>query len=325
MKKVHISHTTIICLFIFFLNICGMMACIVGIYAYYHPQPISSFSEGSLKPGKYVSGTITSYVVSPLDKRTTREGDSYFGNRLDIWGRMEYIGYLIPFNEEQYIRIWIKDEKSLALLWKTPDGFHVNVPFTGRIERNDIPADYTDEMLGFDHNKVITDYVIFQRNLNTEMFWLKVCLTGMVISFLFYWFKGRVEMSQGVYGDKDSPRSSCYMDTPYVDISYEIVLVERRISLCEELKKEYRIGGCIGAVCLIIGVPLFVKLASFATLVISLFLIGYGTRKLWRYFINSQNSLAVFLARSFNLKTLQIEYMENCKLLDELNKKKKED
>lgn len=101
-------------------------------------------------------------------------------------------------------------------------------------------------------------------------------------------------MSEVVYEDKDTQRSSHYMDTPYVDISYEIVLVERRISLCEELKKV-------------------------------LFLIGYGTRKLWRYFINSQNSLAVFLARLCKLKTLQIEYMENCKLLDELNKRKEEE
>lgn len=86
-----------------------MMACIRGVYAYYHPKPLSYFSEGSLKPGKYVSGTITSYVVSPRQPKGPDSDDGYFGNLHDVFTNEVYIGYIIPFNEEQYICIWIKD------------------------------------------------------------------------------------------------------------------------------------------------------------------------------------------------------------------------
>lgn len=322
MKKIHISHMTIISLFILFLSICGIAACIIRIYAYHHPRPLAYFSEDNLKPGKYVSGTITSYVVSPRRPKGSQV-DSSFGNYLDIFGNREYKGYIIPFNEEQYIRIWIriKDEEALALLNESQDGLHVNVPFVGQIKADDNPSSWADDVLGFDHNKVITNYVIFQKDLSTEMFWIKVCLTGMIISFLFYWFKGRIVVSELVYEDKDSQSSSRYTDTPYADISYEIEIVERRIGMYGKWEKEYRKGGCIGAVCVVVGVFLFVKFGSFSALVAFILLTGYGIRSLWMYFINSTNSLAVFIANLFNLRTLQRKRMEDYKLLDNLKQK----
>ncbi len=188
MKKIYISRMTIISLFIFLLSICGIAACIIRINIYYHARPLAYFSEGSLKPGKYVSGTITSYVISPRKPKGTDAYD-YFGNWDNYIDR--YIGYIIPFNEEQYIRIWINDQESLALLNETQDGSHVNAPFVGQIEAADDPSRYTDDQLGFDHNKVITNYVIVQKNLNTEILWIKVCLSGIVTSLLLYWFQGR--------------------------------------------------------------------------------------------------------------------------------------
>ncbi|MCM1101114.1 MAG: hypothetical protein NC398_06990 [Acetatifactor muris] len=320
MKKVHISPMTILSLFIFCLCICGIVVCIVKTNAYHHAQPLSDLAEDSLKPNKYVSGTITSYVVSPLDKRTTADGDSYFGNLLDIWGRPEYRGYLIPFNEEQYIKIWMKDEESLALLRETPDGSCVNVPFTGRMEKVEIPSGYTDEQLGFDHNKVITEYVIFQKNLSSEMFWIKICLVGILISLPLYWFKGRIEVSETVYEDRIAQSQISPSVPGYSDISDEIVIVERRIKMHEKRAKEYRTWGCIGAVCVIVGVFVFVRFGSFPALVTLFLLAGYGLSQLQKWFINSGNGLAVFLAHLFNLSTLWAKQKEDHALLADLRK-----
>ncbi len=315
MKKILISRMTIVSLLIFLLSICGIAVCIIRINAYHRAQPLTYFSEGSLKPGKYVSGTITSYVISPRKPKGTDVYD-YFGNWYNYIDR--YIGYIIPLNEEQYIRIWINDQESLALLNETQDGLHVNVPFIGQIEVGDDASPYTDEQLGFNHKKVITNYVIVQKNLNTEMFWIKVCLSGIMISLLLYWFKGRIQVSEVVYEDKNSQSIPCY-----ADISAEIVIVEKRISMYEKLVKEYRKGSCIGAVCVVIGVFLLVKFGSFSALIAAILLIGCGISKLWMHFINSKNSLAVFIANLFNLRTLQIKRMEDYKLL--ANLKSKED
>lgn len=313
MKKIYISRMTIISLFIFLLSICGIVVCIIRMNAYHHPLPLTDFSEGNLKSGKFVSGTITSYVVSPYKPKGTDYYD-YFGNYTNYVD--EYIAYIIPFNDEQYIRIWIKDQELLALLNETPDGLHVNVPFTGKIEAADVAYPYTDDQLGFDHNKVITSYVIFQKDLNLEMFWLKVFLLGIVISLLLYYFKGKVEVSETEYEGRDSQRMPSY-----ADISVEIAIVEKRIEMYEKLEKEYRKVGCVGVLCVVMGVFLFIKFGSFPALVMFILLTGYGIRCLWICFINSKTSLAVFIAKLFNLRTLQIKRMEDCKLLTNLKKK----
>lgn len=314
MKKIYISRMTIICFFIMILSICGIVACIIRMNAYYHPWSLTYLSEDNLKPDKYVSGTITSYVISPRKPKGTDFYD-YFGNYDNYFD--EYIGYIIPFNEEQYIRVWINDQESLELLNETQDGLHVNVPFIGQIEEWDASqSDITDEMLGFDHNKVITNYAIVQKKLDTEIFWLKVCLSGIIISLLLYCFEGKVKVSEAVYEDKKSQRIPYY-----VDISIEIEIVEKRIEMYEKLEKEYRKGGCIGAFCIVMGVFLFVKFGSFPTLMMFILLTGYGIRHLWTYFINSKTSLAVFVANLFDLRTLQIKRMEDCKLLANLKKR----
>ncbi len=315
MKKIYISRMTIFSLFIFLLSICGIATCIIKINAYHHAQPLTYFSEGSLKPGKYVSGTITSYVISPRKPKGTDVYD-YFGNWNNYIDR--YIGYIIPFNEEQYIRIWINDQESLALLNKTQDGLHVNVPFIGQIEAGDGASLYTDDQLGFNHDKVITNYVIVQKSLNTEMFWIKAGLSGIVISLLLYWFKGRIEVSEAVNEDKNSQSIPCY-----ANISDEIAIVQKHISMYEKLEKEYRKGSCFGAVCVVTGVFLFVKFDSFPALMTAILLIGCGISKLWMHFINSENRLAVCIANLLDLRTLQIQRMEDYKLLAELQAKQK--
>lgn len=316
MKKIYISRMTIICLFLFMLSICGLVACFLGMNAYYHARPLTDFSEDSLKSGKYVSGTFTSYVVDP---RWTKGDDDLFGIWqvwLDLFGREQYYKYIIPFNEEQYIQIWIKDQESLALLKESQDGLHVNVPFVGQIKVEDNVSSYTDDQLGFDHNKVITDYVIFQKNLSTEKFWIKACLLGILISFFLYRSKGRVEVSEVVCEDKEPQNFLCYSN-----ISDEIAIVERRIRKNEKLIKEYRIGSCIGAPCISMGVFLFVKFGNFTSLVALILLTRYGIKKLWTYFINSKNGLAIFLANLFGLRTLQVKCVEDQELLAELKKR----
>lgn len=317
-KKYIFSRMTIISLFILFLSICGTAACIVKIHAYRHALPPEHFSENNLKPGKYISGTITSYVISPRKPKGSGTYD-YFG----VWNNFteQYFGYLIPLNEEQYIRIWVKDPETLALLNETSDGFSINVPFTGRIEAWEDWSDspYSDETLGFDHNKVITGYVIVQKNLTAEMFLIKVCLAGIMIALLLYRFKGKIEVSEAVYEDKTQKSQNI---PQYADISAEITIIERHLRKYEELEKEYRTWGLIGAVCIAAGVFLFVTFGSFSALVIFILLSCYGIKHLWTYFINSQNRIAVFLADLFHIKTLRIERMEEYKLLAALKEKK---
>ena len=315
MKKIHISRMTIISLFILMISICGIAACIIKIYAYHHARPLAYFSEDSLKPDKYVSGTITSYVVSTSwPKGPDVDYSIYsFGEFYNTITYEKFVAYIIPFNDGQYIRIWIKDQESLALLRESHDGLHVNVPFVGKIEALYVPYSYNDDYLGFDHNKIIKDYVIFQKNLSKEKFWIKVCLLGTMISLFLYWFKGRIEVSEVVYENKKSqgipiPR--------YADISSEIAIAESHIRMYEKLEKDYRTWGCIGVICIVIGV--FVKFGSFSALVVCILLTGWGIKQFWTYFINSKNRLAVFIANLCNISTLQIKRMEEYKLLDNL-------
>lgn len=89
MKKIYISRMTIICLFLFLFSICGLVACFIGMNAYYHARPRTDFSEDSLKAGKYVSGTITSYVVDHRWTKGKGEDDLFgiWGVRLGLFGR----------------------------------------------------------------------------------------------------------------------------------------------------------------------------------------------------------------------------------------------
>ncbi|MCM1262726.1 MAG: hypothetical protein NC313_08390 [Butyrivibrio sp.] len=196
MKKIYVSRMTIISLLIFLLSIGGIVISILRINLYNQAQPLAYFSKDSLKAGRYVTGTITSYVVNK--RRPTSSDVDYsiytFGN----WDNLidTYAGYIIPFDDGNYIRIWINDEESLALLNGSQDGFHVNVSFVGKIKVEDTPADYADDVLGFDHNKVITDYAIVQQDLKAEKYWIIVCLFGIVTALILYFFEGKVEVSE---------------------------------------------------------------------------------------------------------------------------------
>ncbi len=64
-----------------------------------------------------------------------------------------------------------------------------------------------------------------------------------------------------------------------------------------------------------------IKFGSFPALVTTILLTGYGISRLWLHFINSKNSLAVFIAKLFSLRTLQIKRMEDYKLLADLKSK----
>lgn len=194
MKTIYVPRITIVCLLIMLLCMCGLVLCITNIYAYHHPMQLSYLSGDELESGRYVSGTITSYVISPRKAKGTEYYD-YFGNYTNLVDE-EYIGFIIPFDKEEYIRVWINNQESLALLNETQDGLHVNAPFVGRIYNWDASqSQLTDDMLGFEHNKVITNYAIVQKDLSTEIYWVKVCLVGVIMSLLLYGFKGKIEVS----------------------------------------------------------------------------------------------------------------------------------
>ena len=316
MKRIHIPRAAIVCLFIGILSICGLFACIIKINAYHHPLPFSQLSEDTFKQGRYVSGTITSYVISP---RMPKGKDSYdyFGT-LDTYSGGGYIGYIVPFNQEQYIRIWMNDSESLALLNQTQDGYHVNAPFVGQIKAVDSANSFTDDRLGFDHNKVITNYEIVQKNLNTEKFWIKVCILGLVIAILLYFQSGKVEISTDAYDEFENKNPQVVPH--YYDLSAEINVIEKRITMYEKMEKEYMRWGCVGLVCVAVGGIILVKVVTFSAMLVSFALICYGVRQLWSWFIHSKNKLAVYLAGIFHINTLQSKRKEAYELLDALRK-----
>lgn len=125
-------------------------------------------------------------------------------------------------------------------------------------------------------------------------------MLGILISFFLYRSKGRVEVSEVVCEDKEPQNVPCYSN-----ISDEIAIVERRIRKNEKLIKVYRTGSCIRAVCVGMGVFLFVKFGNFTSLVALVLLTSYGIRN----------------ANLFGLRTLQVRRMEDQKLLAELKKR----
>lgn len=316
MRRIEVPRMAIVSLFIAFLSICGLVMCAIKINSYHHPIPLTYFSEDNLKSGKYVNGTITSYVISPNIPKGAEAG--YFGEWHDING--VYIGFIIPFNEEQYIHIWIDDPESIELLNQTQDGRNIDVPFVGKITACDSPVSYTDEQLGFDHNKLITEYEIVQKNLAMEKFWLKTCFVALIVAFLLYCSSGKIQVSQMEYENKNM-KSTSQRILHHYNLSAEIIVAEKNIDKYDKLEKEYRKWGFIGLACVVVGTVIFVKnvkFISFFTLVSCLLLIGYGIRRLWIYFINSKNSFAVYIAGIFNLSTLQIKREEAYRLLTTL-------
>lgn len=266
---------TVICLCIFLLSTGGIIACLISTNAHHHARPLAALSEEDLKPGKYVSGTITAYVVSPHQSKD--KGDVELFGTWGVWNRFdgEYFRYIIPFHEDQYVYIWIKDQESLALLKESSDGLHVNVPFVGRISAEEAPPQYTDEQLGFDHNKVVTNPVIVQKTLHAEAFWMKACLLGILIFFLLYRWKGRIEVSEAVREDK-APQ----VIARYADVSAEMASVERRLGTYDKLEKEYRRGGLVGAACVGMGGFAFVRFGNFTALMMLILSMWYGDRNL---------------------------------------------
>ena len=106
----------------------------------------------------------------------------------------------------------------------------------------------------------------------------------------------------------------------YYDLSAEINVIEKRITMYEKMEKEYMRWGCVGLVCVAVGGIILVKVVTFSAMLVSFALICYGVRQLWSWFTHSKNKLAVYLAGIFHINTLQSKRKEAYELLDALRK-----
>ena len=266
------------------------------LFSYYPPLDLTDLSEQNMKINQYVKGTITDCVtVHALDSRRASGNSGTF-----LKGVEEYYYYTIPISDDQYIRVLINDEESIKGMEQIVNGDAAEVSFTGQIAigepLNTVWYNWDPE---FDQSKVVVDYMIWQKELDTEKNLCRKGFWGILIAALIYCFGGGIQIV-------DVTRKLPKPGKPVSNYNKEneLAIARRNLEMYREQEIVYRKKTIPGTICLIMGIPI-VMLNLSVLKPAGLLLIFYGVKKWWDYFINSRNEFAFQISSFLSKKTLQ--------------------
>lgn len=185
MKNIHIPTSACISILMGVISLGLILVNGFQIFSYYPPLNLANLSEQNIKRNQYVEGTIADCVTVHVFNNQRASGCS--GGW--IIGGKNYQYYTVPISDDQYIRVLIDDEESIEGMEHIVHGETAEVSFTGQIVNGEpLNTEWYNWNPEFDQSKVIVDYVILQKTLDTEKKLFCAGFWGILIAALIYHF-----------------------------------------------------------------------------------------------------------------------------------------
>ena len=316
--KYHISITKREIITAFFLII-GSIFLFKGIHSYYkmnHALSLDTLDEHLLKEGTYVTGDIDAYIGQKVYGSNRFSGVS---QTLITFGKT-YDFYTIPVGQNSYITIMAYGDLP-DQLETFENGHGDNIYFEGIIVEPPINLNlkwYTD-VDGFDTEKLIESFVIkeadFDRNKN--LIYGGVILLAIAVLLLFS--SGGIKSFVMEEVDTAKPVYNSYAKNVYSK-DYELQAEKKQLETLERRLKSAKRSAVLCLVLLLTGIYIVYSAYLLEGKLFGVFLLIISVRGIWKYFINSDNTLAKSLAKRFTLKSLSVqieEHKNNIKRLEE--------
>lgn len=313
--KTYISRSGIIwCIILLF----GLILLISGIFeqeAYGKHFSFDEITPGSLRPGDYVAGNITDFLVTG---ETTISAIS-----------AEYVPYSIynvAVADGYYIRILVASSLTRQTFYDNMNGSSKKNGFSGVVIESpmDINEAWYREVKGFDTSYLIKDVAIQQISTNWS---LTRSILGFEIVIVCFAFRISGVMPPLISQEEEERYLQAKKYTRSQDIEYELESERKKLKTLEErmeqLHKEYHLGlillllGVLGlslAATLSQIIPnAFPEVQTFVFSIPGIFMLMLGGNMVYEYLKNAPGRFSQYYSGIKNYIPLPLE-MEKCKL-----------
>lgn len=305
--QISITKTTIITTVILIIGATFLFKGINSYYKYANALPLESLNEQMCKKGAYVTGNISNYIGK-------KHGKNFIGvshTLLTINPGKAYDFYVVPTGADSYIRIMVYRETTRDKLKGFTDGAGENIYFEGEIipPPTEMNNKFYEQIEGFNTADIIAPFVIKEINPQSRRNTLYLGCIVLFWGILLFFSTGGIKniITQDTVGEE--PRPYNYANSYNLD--NELLIKETQLQSLEQKLHSLKNMFYFGLAVLLLGVYIIVRSyfgeLTFGGLLLILILARISTKNIWRYFINSANSAAIFLANKFNFESLSIK------------------
>lgn len=324
----HISITkrNILTLVIFLLGLYCLYRGIYSDYKYKHAIPLETLHEQSCKEGSYVVGYIDSYLGMKVYGSNRFSGVSQtFLSLAESWDF-----YTIPVAENSYIEIMLSDKATKNALDDFTEGKGEGVYFEGEIIKPVIGANlnWYANLEDFNTDTLIQSSVIREANLEKKKDIAYLGIILLMVSLLLFIAAGGINSIIIKEPIEDIPDRSAYEFAKSYNKQNDLIAETNRLTTLKNRLASFKKSCLFGFPILGIGVYILHRAYLWEAKFIGLLLLLSAVRNIWRYFINSTNTLSVFLAEKCSLNTLALQMRQcekNIDLLKELLSNEREE
>lgn len=326
--RTHISITkrNILTLIIFLLGLYCLYRGIDSDYKYKHAIPLETLREQSCEEGAYVVGYIDSYLGMKVYGSNRFSGVSQtFLSLAESWDF-----YTIPVSENSYIEIMLSDKATKSALDDFTEGKGEGVYFEGEIIKPVIGANlnwYAD-LDDFDMDTLIQSFVIREAALEKKKDIAYLGIILLMIALLLFIAAGGINSLVIKELIEDIPDRTAYEFARSYNKQNDLIAETNRLETLKNRLASFRKSCLFGCPILGIGVYILHQAYLLEAKFIGLLLILWAVRNIWHYFINSANTLSIFLAEKCSLNTLALQIQKcekNINILKELLLKERDE
>lgn len=180
---IFISKTFLVSVLLFLLGVCCIYVGKRSSEKYEEVLNISELNRESCVEGKYVTGTIDTYVVQVIESGVGKEYSGQSEQTLNFFSK--YDTYTIPVADNQYIRVMVKSREKVGDLENYTQGEGEGVAFEGVIKTSDsINTEWYEKVEGFEMEQMIADFVLMETDIQSKKKLFGPGIAAIILSIL---------------------------------------------------------------------------------------------------------------------------------------------
>lgn len=294
---------------IFILGLALLFKGFHAAYKHSHALNLETLNEHALKEGDYVIGDIDTYIGQIIYGSNQFSGVS----QTYLTYAKAYNFYTIPTEKDSYVCIVVYSDALMNQLEAFENGHGEEIHFEGVVVNPPTELNYNwyDYVDGFDTEDLVDSYVIKEANFGRNKFIIYWGILLLVIAALLFFGAGGIKNFVMIdVGQPDYSRSAYSIYAKSYNIDNELLAAKKQLETLEQSLRSLKRSAVMCFILLLLGVYIAFSAYLLEVKLLGIVLILISIKSIWKYFINSSNTLAIFLANKFSIKSLSLQIDE---------------
>lgn len=309
--KYHISITKreVFTAIIFILGLTLLFKGLHAAYKHSHALNLETLNEHTIKEGDYVVGDIDTYIGQIMYGSNQFSGIS----QTYLTYTKAYNFYTVPAGKDSYVCIIAYSESLMNDLKAFENGHGEGIHFEGIVVDSPTEINYNwyAYIDGFDIDDLIDSYAIKETDFGKNKFIIYWGILLLIIAALLFFGAGGVKNFVMVdVGQPDYSRSAYSIYTKSYNIDNELLAAKKQLETLGQRLNSLKRSAVMCFILLLPGVYIAFSAYLLEVKLFGIVLILISIKGIWKYFINSSNTLAIFLVKKFSLKSLSLQIDE---------------